>query len=168
MFLDSKYFYPQITSGIKKALNIAHLKNDDEAYLLYKNGEIIVTDLGNPEKYEGGYLVITEDMLEACRWIAAFTEEDALIASNVMLPAEYQYPIGVFSSRWIWTNRTLWLDNALKGRRSSLYRLLTDGVGYIVTEKPLEGIEEEPLLNLETIYENKTIAVLRISEKQAE
>ena len=76
--------------------------------------------------------------------------------------------IGVFSNRWIWTNKTSWLDNALEGRRSSLYRLLMDGVSYIVTEKPLEGIEEEPLLNLETVYENQTIAVLRISEKLTE
>ena len=168
LFLDSKSFYPQITSGLRKAFNICHLKENEEAYLLYKNGNIIVTDLGDPEKYEGGYLVITGDMLEACRWISAFTDEDALIASNVMLPIEYQYPIGVFSNRWIWTNKTSWLDNALEGRRSSLYRLLMDGVSYIVTEKPLEGIEEEPLLNLETVYENQTIAVLRISEKLTE
>ena len=166
LFFDSQYFRPQMLSGLKKILSVLNIRQDDNMYMLYTDGMNTLSDLNQRRKYTYRYIAVDQDMYEACMWIKENTSPDSLIASDMIRPAHIQYPLGVMAERWIWTRNTAWLEEARTGRRSSNYRLMRDGVDYVISQKQeSEDNEDESEQQIAgtVVFENETVEVLELA-----
>lgn len=134
-FINSMYFIPQFTSGVRKVLTTMDIYTEEDIYLVGYTGRVKCEVISEESRQDFHYIVIENEEMEACQWIRENTNSDCMIVSNLIETTNYQfnYPIGVISERWIWMLDEDVIRRALCGEAEGIERLLEEKVQYLIT-----------------------------------